>query len=216
MGDLDIGIDELVRHIDALPVALSVYARYHRWEFFADGEWIQLHESAQLRGLLFTSADLDLGFAFWEGFVGYRLINCDKAALSVYAGMRYTYYSGDFRIQNSNDPRFPLFRDLLGIPQNGQVSADKSWVDPVVGISGRYRVAKAVTLYANGDVGGFDANADDAFEIVRTGAGLARVSASSSDWSYQVQGGVEVQWARHFWTQLGWRYLKYDYATRGV
>jgi hypothetical protein len=213
--DLDISIDELVRHIDAFPVALSVYARYHRWEFFADGEWIQLSASAPLRGLLFTRADLDLGYAFWEGFVGYRIVNCDKAVLSFYAGARYTYYSADFRIQNSNDPRFPLFRALLGIPQSGQASGDKSWVDPVVGISGRYRVAKAVTLYASGDVGGFNANADTAFEIVRTGAGLARVSTSSSDWSYQAQGGVEVQWARQFWTQLGWRYLKYDYQLGG-
>jgi opacity protein-like surface antigen len=64
-------------------------------------------------------------------------------------------------------------------------------------------------------VGGFDANSGSAFEVVRTASGLARVSTSSSDWSYQVQGGVEVQLARHVWTQIGWRYLKYDYKIEG-
>lgn len=213
--NLDLGIDKVVSHINKVPIVLSVSARYHRWEFFADGEWVRLGTSVNLRDLLFTQADLQLGYAFWEGFIGYRLINCDKAVLSLYAGARYTYYSADFTVTKSSDPRFPRFRELLGIPLNGQVSGDKSWVDPVVGISGRLRVARALTLYANGDVGGFDANSGSAFKVVRTADGLVRVSTDSSDWSYQVQGGVEVQLARHFYTQLGWRYLKYDYRIEG-
>jgi hypothetical protein len=103
-ANLDLSIDKVVSHINELPIALSVSARYHRWEFFADGEWVQLGVTANLRDLLFTQADLQMGYAFWEGFVGYRLINCDKAVLSLYAGARYTYYSADFAIAKSNDP----------------------------------------------------------------------------------------------------------------
>jgi hypothetical protein len=213
--DLDLSIEKVVRHINEFPVALSVSARYHRWEFFADGEWIQLGVTTNLRDLLFTQADLQMGYAFWEGFIGYRLVDGDKAVVSLYAGARYSYYSADFTITKSTDPRYPLFRELLGIPLNGQASGDRSWVDPVVGIGGRWRVAKAVTLYANGDLGGFDVNSGSAFEAVQTPNGLTRASTSSSDWSYQVQGGVEVQWARHLYTQLGWRYLKYDYRIEG-
>ena len=38
---------------------------------------------------------------------------------------------------------------------------------------------------------------------------------SSEDWSYQTQGGLEFQVTRWLWTQLGWRYLKYDYVSAG-
>jgi hypothetical protein len=38
-----------------------------------------------------------------EGFVGYRLINCDKAALSFFAGTRYSYMGGDLSIFNNGD-----------------------------------------------------------------------------------------------------------------
>jgi opacity protein-like surface antigen len=37
----------------------------------------------------------------------------------------------------------------------------------------------------------------------------------SSDWSYQVQGGLEFQLTRNIWTQVGWRYLKYVYRKSG-
>ena len=72
-------------------------------------------------------------------------------------------------------------------------------------------VWKPISLWANGDVGGFDANSSSAFELTRKG----RVSKSSSDWSYQVQGGVEFQVTRWMWSQIGWRYLKNDYASGG-
>jgi hypothetical protein len=115
VAPLDVGFDTLLKHMDAVPVVASAYVRHGRWEIFGDGEWIQLHDSVQLPGLLFTNADLGIGYAFWEGFLGYRLINCEKASLSLYAGARYNYYSADFHISNNNDPRFPILRQLLGI-----------------------------------------------------------------------------------------------------
>jgi opacity protein-like surface antigen len=78
------------------------------------------------------------------------------------------------------------------------------------------KIWKATSLYAEGDVGGFDANSGSAFEIHREGRTINRESVDSSDWSYQVQGGLEFQISRWFWTQLGWRYLKYDYNQGGL
>ena len=71
------------------------------------GQYLGLGVNVTLPGLLFTNAHLDLKYAFWEGFVGYRLINCQRASLSLYAGARYTYYSGALRVSNNKDPRFP-------------------------------------------------------------------------------------------------------------
>jgi hypothetical protein len=211
VAPLDVSFDKLLRNMDAVPVVLSAYVRYHRWEFFGDGEYVQLGTSARLPGLLFTDADIGVKYAFVEGFVGYRVIDCEKASLSLYAGVRYNYYSGDLQIANNQDPRFPILRRLLGIPDSRQVSGSTDWVDPVVGLGGRVRIWKAVSLWANGDVGGFDANSGSAFELTREG----RVPVSSSDWSYQVQGGIEIQVTRWMSSQIGWRYLKYDYAMGG-
>jgi hypothetical protein len=215
VAPLDVSFDELLRHIDAIPVVLSAYVRYHRWEFFGDGEYIQLGTSARLPGLLFTNADIGVKYAFVEGFVGYRLIDCEKASLSLYAGIRYNYYSGDFQIANNQDPRFPILRRLLGIPNSRQVSGSADWVDPVVGIGGRVRIWKPISFWANGDIGGFDANSDSAFDVRREGRTFVKTPVSGSDWSYQLQGGIEIQVTRWMWSQIGWRYLKYDYKVGG-
>src|SRR6266705_2703843 len=71
---LDVSVDTLVRHINRVPLALSAYVRYQRWEIFGDGEYIGLGVSSKLPGLLFTNVDLEVKNAFWEGFLGYRLI----------------------------------------------------------------------------------------------------------------------------------------------
>ena len=178
---------------------------------FGDGEYIQLHDSVTLPGLLFTNASLGLKYAFVEGFLGYRLIDCQKASLSLYTGVRYNYYSGDFQIENNRDPRFPRLRERLGIPNSRQVSASIGWVDPVVGLGGRVHIWKPISFWANGDVGGFDANSSTAYKATFRG----RVPISSEDWSYQIQGGLEFQVSRWFWTQVGWRFLQYDFVKSG-
>ena len=70
------------------------------------------------------------------------------------------------------------------------------WVDPVVGLRGRVKLWKATTFYAEGDIGGFDANGDSAYEIRSVGNTIVREPVSSSDWSYQIQGGLEIQITR--------------------
>ena len=174
-----------------------------------------LGASATLPGLLFTNANVHLKIGIAEGFVGYRLINSDKAVLSLFAGARYTYEGGDLSIVDNGDARLVILRRLLGIPKKLDLSDSTGWVDPVIGARGKVKLWKAVSLYAEGDVGGFDANSGSAFEIHRKGRTIVRESVDSSDWSYQVQGGLEFQVSRWFWVQAGWRYLKYDYKQEG-
>jgi hypothetical protein len=47
---------------------------------------MKLSDTAVLPGLLFDTARVSLKSAFAEAFLGYRLINCQKASLSVFAG----------------------------------------------------------------------------------------------------------------------------------
>ena len=215
VADPDVSFDQLLTHLTHVPIVLSADIRYKRWEFFGDGQYMEVGSSATLPGLLFTNANLHLQTGLAEGFVGYRLINCDKAALSLFAGARYNYQGGDLSIFNNGDARLVILRRLLGIRNKLAFSDSTDWVDPVIGARGKVKIWRATSLYAEADVGGFDVNSGSAFEIHREGRTIVREPLDSSDWSYQLQGGLEFQISRWFWAQAGWRYLKYDYNQGG-
>jgi opacity protein-like surface antigen len=211
----DVKFEQLLKHLTHFPVALSINARYRRWEFWVDGQYIEVGTSATLPGLLFTDANVHIKSALAEGFIGYRLLNCDNAFVTLFAGARWTYLEGDLSIFDNGDARLVRLRELLGIRKRLDFSDSIGWVDPVIGIRGRVKIWKATKIFAEGDVGGFNANADTAFELHRQGRTIVRESADSTDWSYQLAGGLEFQLTRQIWTQVGWRYMKYDFRKNG-
>ena len=214
-ADSDVKFQQILKHLTHFPIALSINARYRRWEFWVDGQYIEVGTHATLPGLLFTDANVHLKTALAEGFIGYRLINCDNANLSLFAGARWTYYDGDLSIFDNGDARLVRLRELLGIRKRLDFSDSIAWVDPVVGMRGRLRIWKATKLFAEGDVGGFNANADTAYALHRQGRTIVRESIDSTDWSYQLAGGLEFQLTRNIWLQTGWRYMKYDFVKNG-
>jgi hypothetical protein len=176
----DVDFTQILNHLDMLASG-ALYARYHRWEFSADGLYMKLSDTADLRGILFNGARVSLKQAFAEWLVGYRLINCEKGFLSVTVGGRYNYMNGDFRL-------------FSGILPGRRVEGETDWVDPVIGTSGRVHLWKPISLWAKGDIGGFGA---------------------ASDLTWQVQGGLEIQATRWIYSDIGWRYMKYDYTSGG-
>jgi opacity protein-like surface antigen len=212
---VDVSFDSLLHHLTHFPVALSIDARYGRWDFYAAGQYIELGASATLPGLLFTDANVHIKNALAEWYLGYRVINCDKGFLSLFAGARWTYFQGDLSIFNNGDARLVILRELLGIRNRLDFSDSTGWVDPVIGLRGKVRIWKAMSLFASGDVGGFDVNSGSAFQLRRRGRTIVRESVDSSDWSYRVTGGLEFQLTRNIWLQAGWCYLKYDYRNSG-
>jgi opacity protein-like surface antigen len=211
----DVTFGQLFKHLTHIPIALSINARYGRWEFWVDGQYIEVGTSATLPGLLFTDANVHVKNALAEGFIGYRLINCDNANLTLFAGARWTYLEGDLSIVDNGDARLVRLRELLGIRNRLDFSDSIDWVDPVVGMRGRLRIWKATKIFAEGDVGGFNANADTAYALRREGRTIERQSIDSTDWSYQLAGGLEFQLTRWLWLQTGWRYMKYDFKKNG-
>ena len=111
----DVSFDSLLNHLTHFPIALSADVRYQRWELFGFGQYIQVGTSATLPGLLFTDANVHIQNGLLQGFLGYRLINCNKAVLSLFAGARYTYLGGDLSIFDNGDARLAILRQLLGI-----------------------------------------------------------------------------------------------------
>ena len=92
--------------------------------------------------------------------------------------------SGDLHLVRGSRP-------ILG---SRRFSGETDWVDPVLGMSGKYKVTGPISIYAKGDVGGFGA---------------------ASDFTWQMGGGLECQVTRWLWSDIGWRYLKYDYTSGG-
>jgi len=177
----DVKFTQLLKHLTHFPVALSVNARYRRWEFWVDGQYIEVGTSATLPGLLFTDANVHIKNALAEGFVGYRLINCDNANLTLFAGARWTYLMGDLSIFDNGDARLVRLRELLGIRKRLDFSDSIDWVDPVIGLRGRVKIWKATKLFAEDDVCGCNANADTAFDLRREGRTIVRESVDSTD-----------------------------------
>ena len=191
IAPVHINFHDVLEDLDAIAV-LSLSLRHGRWEVFGDGQYISVSDSVQLPGLLFTDANLKLKTGFWQMFLGYRLINCEKGNLTLFAGARYNYMSADFDIANNNDPRFPLLRQRLGIPNSLHVDGSRDFVDPIVGIGGKVKVFRATSLYGKAQVGGFTV---------------------ASDWAFEVGAGVEFQISRWFYTDLGWRFIQNDYSS---
>lgn len=215
VDSVDVTFSQLFRHLTHVPIVLSAELRYGRWELFADGQFLEVGTSASLPGLLFTHANVHIKDGLAEAFLGYRLINCDKAAFSLFAGARYNYEGINLSIFDNGTAQIPILREVLGLPKKLNVDGSIDWVDPVIGARGRVKIWRATSLYAEGDIGGFDANSDSAFEIVRQGAGVVKRPRSSEDWSYQLQGGLEFQVSRWFWAQVGWRWLRTEFVSAG-
>lgn len=75
-----------------------------------------------------------------------------------------------------------------------QVIARESWVDPFVGLRGRYNFTDKVYLAARADVGGF---------------GIA------SDLTWNACGAIGCRLSERWSTELGWRHLSVDYREGG-
>lgn len=151
VADVDVPFKDILERIDMI-AAGDVYYRYHRWEFFADGLYLRISDDADVRGVLFGNAHVAIKSAFAETFVGYRLINCQEGYLSLIAGARYNYMSGDFRLNGA-----------LAAGRRTEGSID--WLDPVVGLSGRVHLWKPLSFWARADIGGFGVASDLAWQV---------------------------------------------------
>jgi hypothetical protein len=83
---------------------------------------------------------------------------------------------------------------VLNKELNRSFSLTERWVDPYLGISGRYDLTKAFYVTARADVGGFDVG---------------------SKVTVQAYGGLGCQITRRIYSEIGYRYLYDDYDSGG-
>jgi hypothetical protein len=177
-ADVDIAFEDVLKHLDMTFMA-AAELRYKRWGFIGDLIYARLHDDiAPPVGIVFSSTHEVFKETIGTFLLSYRVVDAKPAYFDLFAGARvYDFYS-----------QIVLRPNLAG--QGFKASGTDTWVDPVLGLRGRYYVSRAVFLNGYGDIGGF-------------GAG--------SELSWQVLGGIGVQAARWCDIQLGYRALGFEY-----
>ncbi len=89
---------------------------------------------------------------------------------------------------------FPPCASALGFPPISGSPVRKTGLTQSSELPAKCGSRNLSTLYAKGDIGGFGA---------------------ASDFTWQIGGGLEFQITRWLYSDVGWRYLKYDYTSGG-
>jgi len=181
--DVDVDFSEIFEAIDWFPppVMLAGEVRYGRFAFLSDLMFMGLDaDEERTRGPLSVAAKMDLDMVIWTFGGSFRAVEYGPATLDLLAGGRFWNVDATGKFSGPFAAR--------------QRSGSKTWVDPIIGISGRVELGSGFALQAEGDVGGF---------------GLV------SDIDWQVLGTIQYQVADSITLDAGYRYLAVDYDDGG-
>jgi hypothetical protein len=145
---VDISFEDTLSDLD-LAFMLSIEGGINRWVFGVDGLYGAFSSSASLPPATapFTRASVDFDQFFARGHIGYRLIDTEEGTLTAFAGARYSYVSMEISLSGTGAPTL-------------SVDGSKSWIDPVIGLNGSWKINDRWFVQAGGDVGGFGVNSD--------------------------------------------------------
>jgi hypothetical protein len=91
---IDFPFSNIFQHLD-MAAALQLEARRGRWGILADGFYADLSASGSPPGPLYHSIEAELKQFIGELSLSYRLYECDRAFVDMYAGVRYNAMSLD-------------------------------------------------------------------------------------------------------------------------
>jgi len=188
--NVDMSFSDILDNLDAGLMG-AFEARNGRWGLLFDAIYMKLAHSATasrtgpgpIGSTATASAELEMTQTVYAAAVAYRAIE-GRTPLDVIGGARYAKLTVDAQIDGSF------------YAQTGSVaaSAEKSWVDPYIGVRVQHPIAERWTLVGYADVGGF-------------GVG--------SDFTWQALAGVNYEFSKSIAGKFGYRYLYVDYDKDG-
>ncbi len=181
-SDIDISFGEVFDALDWFPppVMFVGEARNGRYALFTDFIYLGTEASGTLSGPFGASVNVDMTNIIWTFGGSYRVVDNGTATLEVLFGGRLWYMDTDVT--------------LTAAPFGLQASGSKTWIDPIIGISGAIDLGNGFGLRGEADIGGFGVAAD-------------------LDW--QVVGALNYQYNQSVAFELGYRYLDVDYNKDG-
>lgn len=147
----DAGFFKLLSKLNGV-VPLSLTATNDQFLFGADLYWTRLGTSARFAhqtdvGTVPGNVYLQLGETILTGFAGYRLpIDDDRLKLFGVAGARY------FSVNANIGLNVPVAG--VGLSQ----AQGRDWVDPIIGLVGRYQLGGQYFVTGEADIGGYAQN----------------------------------------------------------
>jgi hypothetical protein len=172
----------ILSHLDGALMS-SIYATNGSWSLLGDVMWAKLSAKTNLNDLPNTLVEAAQKQLTASAFLGYRLpIGGSDLDVSAMVGLRYNRLTVDLNVQ----PGFlPLAFGRTWV---------KSWYDPIIGVTARYRINRDWFLTLIADLGGF-------------GAG-SRLTA-------QGFAAIGYNWNEQWSSSIGYRALYTDYRSNG-
>ena len=181
-AEVDASFRDLADFIE-MAAALQLELRRGRWGLLADGFYSELGNSGTAPGPAQAHVDIDFEQFLGELEILYRIADCPDYFVDAYAGVRYNDLSLDLEIEGAG----PGGADL-------DVSADRDWADPIIGLRSQWNINDRWYLAGKGDIGGFGV---------------------SSDFTWNLQASVGYNFTEMFSMELGYRYFDTDYEHDG-
>lgn len=180
-ADVDVGFKDILKHLDMGGMMIA-QVRYRRFAGYMDLIYTSISaEQDTPLGILFDDVELEN-----EVFIGtfggaYRAIETDHASLDLLAGVRVWSVDTDLKL-------------LGGLLPDQDFEHNEDWIDPIVGLHGRYQFDNGLFVTSLSQVGGF-------------GVG--------SHLTWDTFGGVGFQFNNSVSAIAGYRHLEVDYEHNG-
>jgi hypothetical protein len=155
--------------------------RYGDWGVLTDLMYADLgNDKTSASG--YASAETDLSGLIGTAALTYAVYDSPDAHLDAFAGIRY--WSMDSSVKLS----------ILGGAWDVNAHDTIDWVDPMIGLRGRYKLSDSFFLAGAGGIGGFGVGAK---------------------FSWDVTASLGYEFSDHFTMQLGYRAFGTDYRKNG-
>jgi len=179
--DVDVGFKDILQNLD---IAGMMFAevRYQRFAGYTDLIYTSISADADTPfGILFD--DVDAKNKIFVGTFGgaYRAIEFEHASLDLLAGARVWSVDTEVKLDG-------------GILRDRKFENDEQWVDPIVGLHGRYQFDNGIFVTSLFQIGGF---------------GVA------SDLTWDALGAVGYQFNDSISAIAGYRHMDVDYRHNG-
>lgn len=180
-GSVDLSFGDILDDLEFGGMLMAT-ARNGPWVIYLDTTYVRLATTENLGGMVFDSVRVKSETTTFALAVGRTVAETSKGSVDAYVGARA------WSLEN----RFDL-RAVGGGQSSRTEKAD--WIDPLIGVAGRYQASDRWTLFGALEVGGFGVGAD-------------------SEWS--ILAGATYHFTDSFSASFGWRYLDVDYDDDGV
>jgi len=169
--------------LDDLDMAAMLFASARRgpWVFLFDSTYVKTSSTEDVSGLLIDDVKVKSRTTTLALGAGRTVAEGPHGTLDAYFGIRAWWLENDFTV-----------RTPLG---NRDRSEDENWVDPILGLAGRYQASERWTLFGSAEIGGFGMGADSEWALI---------------------GGASYAVTDRFGVTVAWRHQAVDYDEDGV